>query len=309
MAGEYSLYQWLLFFYIYSFFGWVFESAYVSVCQKRPVNRGFLRGPFLPIYGGGAVMMLYISEPFRSNLVLTYFAGVVGATLLELVTGIVMESIFKIKYWDYSQKKYNYKGYICLSSSLLWGFFTIAMNEGIHPMILRGLEALPALPVMLVSSVVTILLVFDVGMSVKEALDLRRLLEHMEEMRREVLRIRKRADVVIACLDDSWREFVENNPALDKAGEIYKGVELRYNKIRHSIMEIDILTEAQKEELGELKARFAFVLDKMEQFRRMRKDKKNGIRSRILANPTMTSRIYHSSLEMLKEKFRESGEE
>ena len=309
MAGEYSLYEWLLFFYIYSFFGWIFETTYVSVCEKRPVNRGFLRGPFLPIYGGGAVMMLFISEPFRNNLIFTYFAGVVGATMLELATGIVMESIFKIKYWDYSRKKYNYKGYICLSSSVVWGFFTIAMNEIIHPLILKGLAALPALPVMVVASVVTVLLVFDISVSVKEALDLRRLLESMEEVQREILRIRKRADVVIACLDDSWRDFVENNPALDKAGEIYKGVELRYNKIRQSVMEMDILTEAQKEELGELRVRFASVLDKMEQFRGMRKNKGSGIRSRILRNPTMTSRIYRSSLEFLKERFRESGEE
>ena len=309
MAGEYSLYEWLLFFYIYSFFGWIFETTYVSVCEKRPVNRGFLRGPFLPIYGGGAVMMLFISEPFRNNLILTYFAGVVGATMLELATGIVMESIFKIKYWDYSRKKYNYKGYICLSSSVVWGFFTIAMNEIIHPLILKGLAALPALPVMVVASVVTVLLVFDISVSVKEALDLRRLLESMEEVQREILRIRKRADVVIACLDDSWRDFVENNPALDKAGEIYKGVELRYNKIRQSVMEMDLLTEAQKEELGELRVRFASVLDKMEQFRGMRKNKGSGIRSRILRNPTMTSRIYRSSLEFLKERFRESGEE
>ena len=303
------MYEWLLFFYIYSFFGWIFETTYVSVCEKRPVNRGFLRGPFLPIYGGGAVMMLFISEPFRNNLILTYFAGVVGATMLELATGIVMESIFKIKYWDYSRKKYNYKGYICLSSSVVWGFFTIAMNEIIHPLILKGLAALPALPVMVVASVVTVLLVFDISVSVKEALDLRRLLESMEEVQREILRIRKRADVVIACLDDSWRDFVENNPALDKAGEIYKGVELRYNKIRQSVMEMDILTEAQKEELGELRVRFASVLDKMEQFRGMRKNKGSGIRSRILRNPTMTSRIYRSSLEFLKERFRESGEE
>ena len=254
-------------------------------------------------------MMLFISEPFRNNLILTYFAGVVGATMLELATGIVMESIFKIKYWDYSRKKYNYKGYICLSSSVVWGFFTIAMNEIIHPLILKGLAALPALPVMVVASVVTVLLVFDISVSVKEALDLRRLLESMEEVQREILRIRKRADVVIACLDDSWRDFVENNPALDKAGEIYKGVELRYNKIRQSVMEMDILTEAQKEELGELRVRFASVLDKMEQFRGMRKNKGSGIRSRILRNPTMTSRIYRSSLEFLKERFRESGEE
>ena len=111
MIGQYSLYEWLIFFYIYSFFGWIFESVYVSLRKKRWVNRGFLLGPFLPIYGGGAVMMLFVSEPFKSNLILTYFAGAVGATLLELVTGMVMESIFKVRYWDYSDRKYNYKGY------------------------------------------------------------------------------------------------------------------------------------------------------------------------------------------------------
>ena len=72
---------------------------------------------FFPIYGSGAVMMLFVSEPFKNNLILTYFAGVVGATLLELVTGAAMEALLKVRYWDYSNQKFNYKGYL----SVLFG--------------------------------------------------------------------------------------------------------------------------------------------------------------------------------------------
>lgn len=313
MIGQYSLYEWLIFFYIYSFFGWIFESAYVSFKEKKWVNRGFLMGPFLPIYGGGAVMMLFVSEPFRSNLILTYFVGAVGATLLELATGVVMESIFKIKYWDYSARRFNYRGYICLASTILWGCFTVLMNELIHPAVLSFLEMVPALPLHIVSGVISAFFVLDVVDSVKEALDLRNMLEKMENLREEVLRLRKRADVVIACLDDSWRDFVENNPAADKAGEIYKGLELRYNKLKQSVMEIDILTDAQKEELGELKERLNMILEQLEKLRKgktqMHRRRRKRLRIRILGNPTMTSARYRFSLEALKERIKESREE
>lgn len=137
MIGQYTTQQWLLYFYVYCFLGWIFESCYVSFRKKQWVNRGFLHGPFLPIYGSGAVMMLFVSEPFKDNLILTYFAGVVGATLLELVTGAAMEALLKVRYWDYSNQKFNYKGYICLSSSVAWGFLTILMNEVFHPAVER----------------------------------------------------------------------------------------------------------------------------------------------------------------------------
>ena len=311
MIGQYSLYEWLIFFYIYSFFGWIFESVYVSLRKKRWVNRGFLLGPFLPIYGGGAVMMLFVSEPFKSNLILTYFAGAVGATLLELVTGMVMESIFKVRYWDYSDRKYNYKGYICLESAVLWGFFTIAMNQAVHPALLRLLAAVPALPLHVVFGIVSVFLVFDIISSVKEALDLRDMLEKMESLREEMLRLRRRADVVIACLDDSWREFVENNPAADKAGEIYKGLEFRYNMLRQRVSELDILNDVQKEDLAELKEWFSTVFRKMERFRseKLHQGRRRRLKNRILGNPTMTSVRYRFSLEALREKLWESRDE
>lgn len=311
IVGQYSLYEWLIFFYIYSFLGWIFESSYVSFKNKRWINRGFLEGPFLPIYGGGAVMMLFVSEPFKYNMLLSYIAGAVGATLLELATGIVMESIFKVKYWDYSYKKYNYKGYICLSSTIAWGFFTVMMNQCIHPIILRFIAMVPTLLLHILSGIVSVYLVFDICISVKEALDMRDMLEKIENLREDMLRLRRRADVVIACLDDSWREFTEKNPAADKVGEIYKGLELRYNKLKQNITEKDILNDVQKEELAELKERFNTVFRQMEYFRKTKLHKRRKIRLRIkiLGNPTMSSTRYRFSLETLKERLRDMQEE
>ena len=96
---EYTWYQWLTFFFIYCFFGWIFESTYVSAKTGHFVNRGFLRLPLLPLYGTGAVMMLWVSLPVKDNLFLVYLAGVIAATILEYVTGWGMEKLFKMKFF------------------------------------------------------------------------------------------------------------------------------------------------------------------------------------------------------------------
>ncbi len=139
----YTGFQWLFLFYFYCFGGWCFESVYVSIRSRKWVNRGFMRGPFLPLYGTGAIMMLVVSMPCADNILLTYFAGVVGATALEYVTGAAMEALFKVRYWDYSGRFMNYKGYICLKSSLAWGFFTILMTRVIHSPIENLMYAMP----------------------------------------------------------------------------------------------------------------------------------------------------------------------
>ena len=302
MIGQYTVFEWLLFFYTYSFLGWVFESCYVSIRKKRWVNRGFLKGPFLPIYGGGAVMMLFVSYPFKENLILTFFAGAVGATLLELVTGMLLEAIFKVRYWDYSNQKFNYKGHICLSSTIAWGFLTIGMNVVLHPGIIGILALLPERPVRIVMGLVTCFLLTDITISVREALDLRNLLVGMEDMRKEMLLMRRRVDVIIACMDDSFREFVEAHPGLEHMEEIYKSVEKRYVKIRQSLPSFDKMPNNQKQELRELKEKFSQLKEK-----HLRLQKKGGssLKSRILGNPSMVSKHYKLSLETLKEWIKE----
>lgn len=129
---QYNFSTWLLFFYIYCFFGWFIESTIVSFSEKRLINRGFMKGPVLPLYGSGAIIVLLLCLPYKSNPVIVYILGVVLTTILEYYTGFVMEAIFKIKYWDYSKNKFNYKGRICLSSSIFWGILVLILTYFVH---------------------------------------------------------------------------------------------------------------------------------------------------------------------------------
>ena len=167
---SYSVQQWLLFFYIYCFFGWCFESAYVSLRKRRFVNRGFLHSPMLPIYGSGAVVMLLVTLHLREHVVWMFLAGMAGATLLELAVGLAMEAIFKVKYWDYSNQKFQYKGVICLSSSLCWGLFTVLLNRYVHKPVEEFVLGLSQVTVLVAVIVVSVIFVCDTVVSVKVAL-------------------------------------------------------------------------------------------------------------------------------------------
>lgn len=182
----YTWYQWLEFFYLYCFFGWVFESTYVSIKEGTFVNRGFLRLPMLPLYGSGAIMMLWVSTPFQGSLVLTWCSGVIGATLLEYITGYIMELLFKIRYWDYSDQKYNLHGYICLSSSIAWGFLTIFMTHLIHKPIERGVLSMPLPWNLLFISVVSVLFTYDSIVCTREAFAFGKSLEAIKKLRQEL---------------------------------------------------------------------------------------------------------------------------
>jgi len=120
LLEEYSVSQWVLLFFLYSFCGWCWEVFLYLVKERRFVNRGFLFGPILPIYGFGAVGILLTCVPVEGNMALVALVGTIAASLLEYVTGFLMESIFHVRYWDYSQRPLNLNGYICALSAATW---------------------------------------------------------------------------------------------------------------------------------------------------------------------------------------------
>ena len=205
----YSFPQWVLLFFFYCFCGWVWESCYVSLRQRQWVNRGFLEGPILPIYGSGAIIILFATLPVADSLVLVYFLGMAAATLLEYVTGAVMERIFKVRYWDYSNQKFNLHGYICLSSSIAWGFFSILLVHFIHPPIGRLLARVPDVVVEPLAFLLTVLATVDVVRSVQDALDLKETLIRLTEENEDLRRLARRAEVAAAFAEDDLRRFRE----------------------------------------------------------------------------------------------------
>lgn len=123
----YTINHWMFLFFIFSAIGWLQESLIESLYHRRPVNRGFLLGPYIPIYGVGGILMLLVGLPFRDNAFLVFFAGMIGCTLLEYFTGWLMEKIFNKQFWDYSMMKFTYKNRISLISSLFWGALSVFM--------------------------------------------------------------------------------------------------------------------------------------------------------------------------------------
>ena len=248
---EYSWYQWLTFLFIYCFFGWIFESTYVSLKKRQFVNRGFLRLPLLPLYGTGAVMMLWVSLPVKDNLFRVYVSGVVAATVLEYVTGWGMERLFKMKYWDYSNQRFNVKGYICLSSSIAWGFLTILLTEVIHRPIERYVLGLPLMVDLVCVIVVSLLFAADTAESVKAALDLAKVLDAMTNMRAELDDIQVQMALLKAETVQRMEEAREE--ASQKLGQVRSEAASRTSALKEGAAErLNVIVENTVERMGDL---------------------------------------------------------
>lgn len=157
----FTLYQLLWLVLIYAFFGWCAEVAFAAVKTRQFVNRGFLNGPVCPIYGFGVVLVLVCLTPLRDTVALLFVGSVLLTSLLEFVTGFVLEKLFHQKWWDYSHRRWNLKGYICLPFSLLWGVACVVIVKLVHPPILWAVDHFPALPGRILLGVLWALFLLD----------------------------------------------------------------------------------------------------------------------------------------------------
>lgn len=184
--NEYTIWQWILFFYIYSIFGWCIETTIVSVKNRKFVNRGFLNGAFLPIYGFGAISVLIVTVGIDNNIVLVYLLGAISATVLEYVAGTIMEAVFRIKYWDYSYRKLQFQGKICLVSTLFWGVLSVFLTYIVHEPIANIVCSFPDVYIYVAVIVIGVLLLIDIYYSARSAFELRATLEKLEVVREEL---------------------------------------------------------------------------------------------------------------------------
>lgn len=122
-------------FIIYAFLGWCLEVIYAQVHLGKFVNRGFLNGPYCPIYGFGMVIILLVLENFKGNIPVLFVGSVLLTTLIEFATGFILERIFNQKWWDYTENPYNIKGYVCLSQSLIWGVACVFVVYVVQPLV------------------------------------------------------------------------------------------------------------------------------------------------------------------------------
>ncbi len=287
MQGVQSVSAWLLFFYVYCVLGWCFESTYVSVfCEHRFVNRGFLTGPWLPLYGCGALVILLATLPVRGSVALTALVGMAAATALEYVTGAAMEAVFKVRYWDYSDHRFNVQGYICLQSTLAWGVLGVLLVNVLHRPVEAAVLAVNPRVRQIAALALTAAFSVDVTHSVITALDLKRLLGWLDGARGELKKLQGRIDAVEAELMGEFR--------------------LRRDQVQQGL---DGLRAKQQELTGEYRRRLeqlAQELDglkvRQEMFRRWLAERFSADKRRLLRrNPKALSKRYKDVLEKLRE--------
>ncbi len=212
----------------------------MSVLKAKWVNRGFMRGPFLPIYGSGAIVVLVFTLPFRTNAVFVFFAGMISATILEYFTGVAMEKLFHVRYWDYSNQRFNLNGYICVTSSLAWGVFSVVLTLYGHTIVERVAMKFNRNFLEVIVFLLTAYISIDMAESVREAFNLKEVLLSLEENSEEFRRIQKRFEVASAFYGGEIKERSEAglrriNSALQTGKKEYQRMNALLKRNPHAV--------------------------------------------------------------------------
>lgn len=185
ILGE-SIYDILMLFYLFAFAGWIYECIFVFLRDRKPINRGFLIGPILPLYGFGAVSVYLLLRPFCRIPTLLYLMGMVVATVLEYVTGWILERCFHTKWWDYSEEPYNFQGRVALIPSLFWGVLSLVMFDFLLPLANIVIGSIPRRAGEVFLGVALAVTAADLCYTVITIINLRKQLEKLYALKKEL---------------------------------------------------------------------------------------------------------------------------
>ena len=287
--------SWLVYFYFYSIFGWLFESGNVSIRQKKWVNRGFMKGPWLPLYGSGAVVILVATLPFAQYPVAVFFAGAVAATVLEYFTGVAMLELFKVRYWDYSYRKIQFQGHICLVSTIVWGLLSLLMVYIIHPWVAHLVGAVNVEVVNVVTFIITLLITFDFTNAFREAMDLRKLIIQAAELKE---RLEEKLEESREQLEDRLEE---------KKDQLGDYLEEKLEERRAQLAERKEQLEERKEELEEHREMFEETIAGLrESLEEMHSGLEQHSRKMFLRNPGASFKGMDEETRIIKQKIFEA---
>lgn len=216
MDTDFILYN-IAYFMVYSFAGWGLESVSKTISQKKFVNSGFLNGPFCPIYGFGAMIMIVCLQSLKGRPILLFIVAFFILSAWEYIVGIFLEKIFKTKYWDYSHLKFNLQGRICLKNSLYWGILGVVFIGFLHPFIQSYIEMIPTDLLLYIVIVIGISMLVDLVISSIAVTNfnsaitkLNELGENIKEKVEELKKIQKKAKLKSEQLEKTTVENMES---------------------------------------------------------------------------------------------------
>lgn len=242
-----------IYFFIYSIFGWVLESVYKTIYEKKWVNSGFLHGPLCPIYGTGAIMMILFLSSFKNNIFLLFLVGFVVLSIWEYFVGWLLEKLFNTKYWDYTKNKFNIKGRVCLYNSIIWGLLGTIFVRLIHPIIENKIVLLDNDILFYIDLILIILMIIDTVISIIKVTSINKAIdkfkdigENLKERLEELKDLNIKQELNAQKLKQATLEKIENvkDEIGEKLEDVKEGLEEKIKGIEKSIDELKLKQDA-----------------------------------------------------------------
>ncbi len=217
----FNFYYIFLTFTTYSILGWIVESTYCSIFERKIINRGFLIGPYCPIYGSAAVVIVLTLSSFKNNLILVFFLSMILSGILEYITSYILEKIFKLSLWDYKNYKFNINGRVCLRNLLMFGILAVLLIEYINPAVDIFYDTIPKNITMVIFFTTLLLFTADIILTSISVFDIRKManktlnLDELTNVRNEVTNsvkndIENKAESFKVNLGDKGDKFMES---------------------------------------------------------------------------------------------------
>lgn len=249
----YEFYYLFYVFILYGIVGWIYESSYASIKEKSFVNRGFLTGPIIPIYGCGALLFYLVFWDYRDQVFVVFIGGAVLATFLEYITSFLMEAIFHTRWWDYSNFRINLNGRVALLVSLFWGVLACVMLNIIHPGMDYLIKAIPEKIGRIMGHVITAAFILDMIDASITSVKLEKMLAKLQKLRQDMMDY-----IETTSIYESGEELRERISELRLAGF--------FSEIRTSVDEWIHSTKLSKERIREITELKPEIEEKMKEF-------------------------------------------
>lgn len=237
-----NFYEVVWIFIIYAFIGWCTEVSYAALNTGKFVNRGFLNGPYCPIYGCGVVIVVAVLTPLKENLLILFAGSLALTTVLEYITGLILEKAFHNKWWDYSDKPFNIKGYVCLKFSVYWGLACTFIMQVLHPIIYNAIVWIPQVAGVAILLVLMCIFLTDCSITVSTILKFNKRLRVMDDM----------ASMIHKLSDEIGENIYENvTGVMEKSEEFQEKYPEFVDKITETAGNVKELPETAKNKLTE----------------------------------------------------------
>ncbi len=223
--------NYIVLFFIYSFLGWLMETVGDTIRKKRFVNRGFLIGPYCPIYGAGVLLITLLLRKYKEDIFITFFMSLLICGTLEYMTSYVMEKIFKARWWDYSERRFNINGRICLETLIPFGIAGMFIIYIANPFFLKYINLLPDIAVHIFSVVFLTLYIIDMIVSLRIILNLKQM---SRELKDNTIEISDKVRDIIKSKYRLYRRLVNAFPRI-KENVLYNKWEEMKTKLRKII--------------------------------------------------------------------------